>query len=308
MSDMIRDVHASHDTAESEPEPEEIGLESDSHPPLLENATVTIYFDGLIFMAYNKLKKLYQAAILTEAKGHQLVIEVKSRDEDNRVRVLTRSEWDHAPVKEMAPFWLYVDSGQLLQERDFSADVYEPEEKDEKSFERIFDFDERFKRPMYPKPGMFAAFNFPQGISYSAENANLVLIPEDEPDKRVELPGISTLAALDIDAVSNGGGKKSIVLANKEGKNEFFRFELQPGKHYDIKILNQPIGRPTTLHNVHPGHEHFFQFFDLFDLRREDRKFDIAPAPAAAATATPDSPPCVPTKGSGQSGLGSGSG
>lgn len=269
--------------------------------PLLPNPTVTIYFDGLIYTAFNAKQRLYEGAMLTQAEGHRLDIEVRLKGETELLWPLEPTEWDpdHATVKARAPFWLYVDSGHGIHPAEFSASLHLGD--DPQSFKRIFNFEENHHRPLPPKPETFAKFNFPHGTCYSAENTNAAL-KKIAPNASVTAQGninVSTLAGMDIDMVSNGTGKKYIVLANEEGKNEFFRFQLEPGKHYEIKILNQPIPGPHGGHGHNPR-EHFLQFYELFDLKRDEDMFLVAPP----LPPTPQSPPCVSTSGNTDGGLG----
>jgi hypothetical protein len=318
---MTPDEHMHHRGHEPDPTPAAV-LETEKSPPaLLENPTVTIYFDGLIYMAYNEDRELYQSAVLTQAEGHHLEVEVRLRGENDLMFPFKESDWDpdHATVKARAPFWLYVDSGQGIPKK-FSAALNLKDLTDPQSFKHIFNFEERYNRPIVPKPETFAEFNFPHGISYSAKNTDAALLKlrtnqEVEDAKDEGKINVSTLAAIDIDAVSAGDDKKSIVLANDGGKNEFFRFDLEPDKHYEIKFLNVPI---EGVHASHSAQDHFRQFYELFDLKEGEEQFLVAPPEAMAAAAaagetvaaappTPTSPPCVSTTGDTKGGLGGGS-
>ena len=280
-----------------------------SPPPLLDNPTVTIYFDGLIFSTFDDKKSLYKTAVLTEAEGHEVVLEVRRRGEANPIFPSPQLPWDksHEVVKKLAPFWLYVDSGQGLGKEPNSARLHlpPPEAKDERSFDRIFNFEEVHGHPFNPKPETFAVFNFPQGTCYSAENVNAKLksLAQGAPAaSAVEVKGIdvSTLSAIDIDAVSDANSKKSIVLVNEHG-HEFFRLPLDPGTHYEIQILNVPI---NVAGHPHAGHinatQHFLQFYELFNLRPGEKKFLVSLPPPPP---TPLSPPCVTTTGRPNSGF-----
>jgi hypothetical protein len=315
---MTPDVHEHHGGHQPQPQPP-----PQLPKPLLPNPTVTIYFDGLIYTAYNEKQRLYQAAILTQAEGHHLTIEVRLRGQEKLLWPVKGTDWDpnHTKVKEGAPFWLYIDSGQGIQANEHSAKLHAPEGADEQSFRRVLNFEELHKRPLKLKPETFAEFNFPHGLSYSAENteADLKLVPQNIPGAVPQFKSkiqVSTLAAIDIDAVSNGTTKRSIVLANHDGEDEFFRFVLEPGKHYEIKILNEPIVQNA----VRNHNEHFLQFYELFDLKQGESKFLVDPGTAHPAvhslvplppaegaevpvSATLHSPPCVSTSGNLQTGL-----
>lgn len=293
-----------------------------SPPPLLEKPTVTIYFDGLIFSAFNEKESLYQTAVLTHAEGHHLVVEVNLRGNKQLIFPTEELPWDssHPVVKDLAPFWLYVDSGHGLTKEQNSARLHlpPPEAKDEKSFDRIFNFEEVHKHPFKPKPGTFALFNFPQGTCYSADNVNAKLksiaqgatAASAVPVKDID---VSTLSAIDIDAVSDGASEKHIVLANQNGQ-EFFRFPLQSDKHYEIRLLNVPIeeSEEEEEEEVHPHHEHdpadpenhFLQFYQLFGIGKEQERFLVTlPEPPGGLPPTTLSPPCVSTTGRPKSGI-----
>lgn len=274
-----------------------------SEPPLLNNATATIYFDGLIFSALNEKERLYRSAVLTQAEGHHLVVEVRTRGDNQKIFPTNELPWDtsHAVVKKRAPFWMFVDSGKGLNKEDFSASLHlpPPEENDPKSYDRIFNFEKEHEHPFNPIPETFALFNFPHGTSYSAKNvfAKLKTLAQGAvATSAVDVRNIdvSTLSAIDIDAVSDDTSEKHIVLMNEEG-HEFFRFRLEPGKHYDIQILNVPIHD-----HVGGAAQHFLQFYELFDLPKGDKEFLVA-LPQAT---TPLSPPCVSTTGRPDSGIG----
>lgn len=275
--------------------------------PLLQSPTATIYFDGLIYSAYNEKRQLYQAAILTQAEDHHLTIEVRSGDE--LLFPTGQLAWNsaHEAVNQIAPLWLFVDSGSGINEEEFAAKLHAPPvEEDVKSFNTILNFEKLYERALPPKPGTFAEFNFPHGISYSAQNttARLKVVAQNKPATTATFKKdiqVSTLAAIDIDAVSNGDSKKYLVLAGDNGENEFFRFELEPGKHYKIEILNQPIKKELPPgHPPHNHENHFLQFYELFDLQAEEMKYIVEPP----TPPTVSSPPCVSTSGDTKDGLG----
>lgn len=306
--------------------------EDESMPkPFLDKPTATIYFDGLIYSAFNKAKRLYQTAVLTQAEEHHLKVEVRLRGEEKLLFPTEEHPWnpDHGVIKGLAPFWMYVDSGNGLNPEEFSSSLHSPEEKvDEQSFAHVFNFNERHGRPLVPRPKTFAEFNFPHGTGYSALNkkADLKVLAPNQPISEAEDKGevkVSTLIGLDIDAASDGENRKYIVLANQAGQ-EYFRFELEPEKHYEIQILNQPIPQhhapepPAHPHpEPHPGHgahggngghvhidhaKHFLQFYELFGLNERNERFivDLGPLPPNL----PHSPPCVGTGGDKVGGLG----
>ncbi|MCA1577785.1 MAG: hypothetical protein LC794_10555 [Acidobacteria bacterium] len=310
MAPDDHDTHGGH-----QPSPQNV-----SPAPLLNDATATIYLDGLIYAVYNENRRVLESAILTKAEDHHLVIEVRLRGHDELLWPKQSSDWDpdHAAVDAGAPFWLYVDSGNRIKEDEFSARLH----TGNRTFQSIFDFEGHHGKPLPLKPGTFAVFNFPHGTSYSAvtNSADLKLIPANGSVATAKDQGkieVSNLAGIDINAVSNGAEKKFIVLANQDGKKEFFRFELEPGKQYEIKILNQPV--PNSAPNG--DHEaHFLQFYELFDVDPEtvprflvigsehDHGGGSHPEGGEPPADPPsaDNPPCAPGRGGSTTGLGGG--
>lgn len=293
-----------------------------SPPPLTDEARATIYLDGLIYLAYNQNQKMLESAVLThEAGNHRVEITVKLRGSQQLLFPNDQQPWamEHTKVKEAAPFWLYVDSGNRLK-TEFSADLH----KGDRGFDQIFDFEERHRKPLAVTPGTFAQFNFPHGTSYSAEKADALLkfIPPNktlEEAKDLKKIPIAGQVGIDITAASNGAGKKWIVLANQDGQHEFFRFELEPDKQYEIRIENRPV--PGT--SAHSGpKDHFLKFYNLFGLDHatEPQFVLVDPAHAQGGNTTapaseevahppsPDNPPCAIGKGSGGGGLSGGGG
>ena len=281
--------------------------------PLLEDATATIYLDGLIYAGYNKDAKLFEGGILTAAEEHHVVVDVTLKDKNGKKIPVWHLEASHEIVKAQAPFWVYVDSGEGLQKREFSAELYR---EGPQSIVNILSFEKLHERELPPKPETFAVVNFPHGITYSAETKEVKLkslaqgaMPAQAQFVR-NMP-VATLTAVDINAFSNGTGSKFVVLASKDGNHELLRLELQQGQHYEIQILNQPV-------NPHAGHdprEHFLQFYELFVLNPDEKMFLVEPPIASVAVpqgtpgsapSPPHTPPCVTTFGNTEGGLGGG--
>lgn len=273
---------------------------------LLPNRTATIRFDGLILGAYNQAKKLYQAGVHLDAEHHHLVITVKKNGGPFWPK--EPSDWDssHDKVEMLAPFWLFVDSGNGLDPKANDASLYKPGDlTDPLSFGNIFSFVRQHGRELQVNLNALAEFNFPQGIAYSAANiANATLKqrkPNDPSTTTVvkERFNVSRLGAIDIADVSDEKTKRELVLIGEGGKREFFRLPLVAGSTYEIIMENRPI---------HPGTgsaaEHFLQYYELFSLNAGEKEFFVE-LPRGEGEAE-DSPPCVGTSGSGKGGLGGG--
>lgn len=285
--------------------------EHETPPPrtLLTQPSVTLHFDGLLFMTYNERRRLFQAGIHTQAENHELTVVVTTAA--GPVWPKKKSDWDPtlATVKAVSPLWLYVDSGRGIRDDEFSAELYKPEDlKDEQSFGHILDFEGKlYRRPVALRPAPLAALNIPQGVFYSAVNTRAALkaFEQGKPSSSaaaVDDIMVSTLSAADIDSRSDAEVRRSIVLAKNDGVDEVFRLPLDEGIHYTVTVMNAPIRQ-------HPGHvhspeEHFLQFYELFPLRREEKVFLVEPAEAHPSFfSNPDSPPCVNGSGSLSRGL-----
>jgi hypothetical protein len=276
---------------------------------LLEDRTATIQFDGLILGAYDQARRLYQAGVHVNAEDHHLVITVTQ----NKKPIWPKkpSDWDSSlsTVRTLAPFWLFVDSGNGLNPKSFNASLYKPKDMtDPLSFGKIFSFVRRHGRELKLNMDQFAEFNFPHGTAYSALNADAQL-GQLEPGASastatfLENINVSSLGAIDIPYVSDGQTKQELVLAGDGGKREFFRLPLEAGATYEIKMDNRPIhdhgGRPPD-----PG-KHFLQYYELFSkLNPGEKQFLVQLRPSGFSAA--DSPPCVGSSGSTEGGLGGG--
>ena len=270
-------------------------------PTLLENANVTIYFDGLIYTAFNQRRSLYQAAVLTRAEGHHLTVNVRRRGDPHPMPGIPK-DWNpaHEVIKQRAPFWLYVDSGRGRPENEFSARLYRRGLSDPLSFQHVLSLEGLHSRRLPVLAHAFAEFNFPHGVAYSALNTDADLKrvpPRTPPSSAVFLRTIrtSTLGAVDIAMTSDADTTRHIVLENEAG-TEFFRLPLDPGVHYEIRILNEPI-HP---HEDDDPQNHFLQFYELFDFPADQARFLVElkdPDTIPNFRSDPDSPPCVQTSG-----------
>ena len=268
---------------------------------LLPNAAVTILIDGLIYTAYNEQKRLFQAGVHTEAKGHHVVVEVKA---DGKLLFPTEElPWNssHVTVKENAPYWLYVDSGSGVPS-DFSASLHNTDLSDPQSFGHTFSFERQYHRDLDLQLSRLAEFNFPHGTCYTVEQtrAKMSLFVTDPHMPFKQLPiTVSAMSGIDIASTSEPV-KRWIVLASK--KKEEFRFPLDPGRHYQITLLNTPIdpdeGSDPSKH--HPEN-HFLQFYDLFKFNEWGVKYLVE---ADEISGTRLSPPCLVPTGSQVRGLG----
>ena len=281
---------------------------------LLADRTATIQFDGLILGAYDQARRLYQAGVHVNAEDHHLVITVTQNGKP--IWPKNPSDWDSSlnTVRTLAPFWLFVDSGNGLNPKSFNASLYKPKDvTDPLAFGKIFSFVRRHGRELKLNMDQFAEFNFPHGTAYSALNADAQLgqvVPGQAAATATFLENInvSSLGAIDIPYVSDGETKQELVLVGGGGKREFFRLPLEAGATYEIKMDNRPrhphVRRPPDPGNQDPEN-HFLQYYELFeDLNEGEKQFLVQlRTPLFGAD---DSPPCVGSSGSTTGGLGGG--
>lgn len=269
------------------------------------NPTATIQFEGLILGAFNKAKRLYQAGVHTNTDHHHLVITVKRNGDDITAEALP--DWDTSLeiVRKLAPFWLYVDSGNGMNPKTFNASLYKPDDTtDPLSFGHIFNFVRRHGRELPLTPARFATFNFPQGTVYSADNEPMQLLQVDQgqsppPATPLEIiPAVSKLVAINIADVSDASTKRELVLLGGE-KREFFRLPLKAETTYEINLDNRPIHH--TRNGDEDPEQHFLKYYELFTLNPGEKRFFLEPV-----VDSEDSPPCVGTSGSSTGGLGGG--
>ncbi|MBV9925256.1 MAG: hypothetical protein JOZ96_09600 [Acidobacteria bacterium] len=152
---------------------------------------------------------------------------------------------------------------------------------------------------------------------------------EDSDSAVPAVPGsivISSLAAADITALSEPGQGEGqpevvrhLVLEQENPKQELFRRKLEAGKHYVLRFVNGPKPEPKPQdggeddgheghvghegHDEHAGHggdegnahhvnaaEHFLQFYEMFSLLPDEKKFLVVLPPTGDDTT--DAPPC----------------
>lgn len=277
------------------------------HMTLLPNPSVTILIDGLICTAYDEDKRLYQAGIHIDAEEHHLVVEVTA--DGKQVFPSPELSWDtsHQAIIKNAPFRLYVDSSSSEIQKGPGAELYKPDNpKDPWSYANIFSFEDMYKRSLKLDAGRIAEFNFLDGVCYSARNsgADLVGFKQGGDPGEAEFLGrikVSRMGAIDIPSIRDGE-QKWIVLANKS--EEVFRFQLQPERHYEIKLMNVPSG-----HRVGSDpRRHFLKFYELFTLKTEEMVYLIQPDHEPSSPGDhPDFPPCTQTRRTATCGLACGS-
>jgi len=289
---------------------------------LLPDRRATIQFDGLIFGAYDEKKSIFQAGVHTQAEKHHVVLEVVRKEDNATLFPVNDGDWDgsHATVRALAPFWMYVDSGNGLDPTEFDATLHnlDGRKDDPLSFGKVFNFEERYNRALQLNLELLAVFNFPNGTSYSALNTDAQLGELSQRPGAAVKPlndiNVSTLGAIDIEHVGGGETEKYLVFASSKREQPFFRLPLVEGTTYEIKLLNipdvdhaHPAATPPT--HVHASPEqHFLQYYELFPLKPGEDKFVVQPAASMTSFGSTDSPPCIGGAGSTKGGLSGGGG
>jgi hypothetical protein len=274
-------------------------------PTLLPEPSVTLYLDGLIILVHNAGANLIQAGIHTQAEHHALAIEVTKTGEANPVWPRNEADWDgtHETVKAIAPLWLYVDSGGGRRPNEFSAALHNPHDlSDVQSFGYVLDFEgpKLYGRTLDYRLDALAVLNIGHGSFYSAENM-ISKLKKFEQDQRfdqaytVDHLKVSAVVAADIDSVSDKKVERSIVFEQTNPEKELFRFKLERGTHYEIKIMNMPDDSVQAHTHIHSPESHFLQYYELFPLRAGEKKF-LVELDGQKPTTRPDltqlSPPC----------------
>jgi hypothetical protein len=273
---------------------------------LQQHPSVTVYFDGLIFLVHDEQKRLCQAAIHTRAAHHSLQIEVR-RTNDDKVLFPPESgggfNGSHRHVKAVEPLQLFVDSGSGWNPDEFSATLYKPEDSsDDQSFERVLDFEGvLYERQLKFHRNAFAVLEIAQGEFYSALTQDFLLesFPQGHPNDVAKEETVHCCSLVGAD-IESGGAGRSIVLRQSHPEQEIFRIELEEGAHYQIKVFNVPDKDAHAGHGNHASiAEHFLQYYGLFDLEPGERVFFVEEIEKKSAPfGGPDSPPCNTGTGS----------
>jgi hypothetical protein len=277
-------------------------------PTLPGNPSVTIYMDGLIILFHGR--GLTQAALHARAPHHALKLSVIGED-DELVWPRGDSPWkvSHEELRAIEPFWLFVSSeehpAQEPPEESYSSSL---ETSGDMSFDNVLDFESHlYNHPLEDfRRARVALLNMPHGRFYSAGNgvSDLHSFEQGQQPEEAEFerPTLSSfLVGADIRDRSTEDAVKYLVLlqTNKQDGRlmEVFSIPLPREGRYELHIMNTP--RETT-HRPSAA-EHFLLYYDLFELRADEKKFFLTPkdgSPREEFFGGPDSPPCDNTRGS----------
>jgi hypothetical protein len=237
---------------------------------LLKRPSVTVYLDGLMLCCYDKHRKRLQAGIHTEAHFHAVTIKVRERGQSTELQSLVI---EHEQVKEIAPFFLYVEKKEGSRAPSGAATLYKPDDlRYRQAFANIIDFQsESFHKRdrLRIKPNILAPLNILNGEFYSAALGKATRKSLKGALNPLNLGLISTMVAGDI---SNTSG--NLILRSKDPKAKpLIRLPLGDEKHYEVSILNESMARDEP--GADPLPNHFNVYYEALVLRDGAMKYEV---------------------------------
>lgn len=284
---------------------------------LLKKPSVTIYLDGLLVLCYDKRQKCLQAGIHTEAHFHDLTIKVRETGQSVDLQSLSLT---HERIKEIAPFFLYVEKKEGSRTPSGTATLYKPDDPIyRQAFANVLDLQgESFHKHdhLRVKPQILAPLNILNGKFYSATLGDATRLNLDCDPNPLNLGFVSTRVAGDI---SNTSG--NLILRSKNLKDEpLIQLPLSDEKHYEVSIFNEPaesheMGSDQIHSHSHSGDcapqngearvNHFNVYYNALVLKDGATKYtvDIVEPPGFVMQVLPLDPPCELVRVSGISQL-----
>jgi len=274
---------------------------------LLKQPSATIYFDGLLVFCYDKHQKRLQVGIHTEAHFHALTIKVKERGQSTDLQSL---RLEHEQVKEIAPFFLYVEHKGGSGAPSGAATLYKPDDpRYRQAFANVIDLQsESFHKHdhLRIKPHILAPLNILNGEFYSATLIEATRMNLEGASNPLDLGLAAKIVAGDI---SNTSG--NLILRSKDHKaRPLIHLPLSDEKHYEVSITNGPTDSNDP--DADPTHNHFSEYYNAFVLRDGALKYMVEieedhgttpPDPGATILSIPLDPPCMEVQLSGISQL-----
>jgi len=264
---------------------------------LLKKPSVTIYLDGLMICCYDKHQKRFQAGILTEAHFHAVTIKVRERGQSTDLQSL---RLEHEQLKEIAPFFLYVEKKEGSPTPSGAATLFKPDDpRYRQAFANVIDLQsESFHKHdhLRIKPHILAPMNILNGKFYSAKLDEVIRMNVEGDSNPLNLGLLATVVAGDI---LNTSG--NLILRSKDHKAKpLIQLPLSDEKHYAVSIINGP----TDSHDpdADPTHNHFPEYYEALVLKDGAMKFMVeivedphsTPSdPGPVILVEPDDPPCT---------------
>jgi hypothetical protein len=264
---------------------------------LLKKPSVTIYLDGLMICCYDKHQKRFQAGIHTQAHFHAVTIKVRERGQSTDLDSL---RLEHEQVKEIAPFFLYVEKKEGSPTPSGSATLFKPDDPIyREAFANVLDLqNEAFHKHdrLRIKPNILAPLNILNGKFYSAKLDELIRMNLEGDPNPLNLGFIATVVAGDISHTSG-----NLILRSKDHKAKpLIQLPLSDEKHYEVSIINGPTGINDP--DADPTHNHFHEYYEALVLRDGAIKYmvEIAEDPGSThpdsgptISVLPEDPPCT---------------
>jgi len=264
---------------------------------LLKKPSVTIYLDGLLVFCYDKHKKRFQVGIHTEAHFHAVTIKVRERGQLTDLQSL---RLEHERVKEIAPFFLYVEKKEGTGTPSGAATLFKPDDpRYRQAFANVIDLQsESFHKHdhLRIKPNILAPLNILNGKFYSAKLDEVIRMNLEGAPNPLNLGLHATMAGGDI---SNNSGNL-ILRSNDHKARPLIQLPLSDEKHYAVSISNGP----TDIHDpdADPTHNHFHEYYKALDLRDGAIMYEVEikedssstpPDPGPVPHVLPFDPPCT---------------
>jgi hypothetical protein len=276
------------------PQPESFQAPLDT---LLKKPSVTIYLDGLMVLCYDKNQKRLQAGIHTEAHFHAMTITVRERGQSKELQSMCL---EHEQIKEIAPFFLYVEKKEGSRTPNGSATLHKPDDpRYRQAFANVLDLQsEAFHKRdrLRIKPHKLAPLNILNGEFYSATLGKATRKNLNGDPNPLNLGLVATVVAGDI---SNTSG--NLILRSKDHKAQpLIQLPLSDEKHYEVSIINGPTGSNDP--DSDPTHNHFPEYYEALVLKDGAMKFMVEIEDDHQSTphdtgpvilVEPDDPPCM---------------
>jgi len=216
---------------------------------LLKKPSVTIYLDGLMVLCYDKHHKRLQAGIHTDVHFHAMTIKVRERGQSTDLQSLTL---ELERIKEIAPFFLYVEKKEGSGAPSGAATLFKPDDpRYKQAFANVIDMQsESFHKHdhLRIKPNILAPLNILNGKFYAATLGMATRKSLERDPNPFNLGLVSTRVAGDI---SNTSG--NLILRSNDHKTKpLIMLPLSDEKHYEVSIINEP----SDNHEMGADHTH----------------------------------------------------
>lgn len=285
------------------------------HPqpdPLFKQPSATIYLGGLMVICYDKHQKRLQAGIHTEVHFHALTIKVRERGQVADLQTLIL---EHKHIKEIAPFFLYVEKKEGSRTPRGAATLYKPDDPSyRQAFANVLDLQsDAFHKHdhLRVKPNILAPLNILNGEFYAETLGKATRKNLDGASNPFDLGLVSTKVAADISSTAG-----NLVLRSNDHKAKpLIQLPLSDQKHYEVYIFNEPTDshEPSADHSHnHPGGampgndqlpiNHFNVYYEAFVLKDRAIKYMVEieedhgsppPDPGQIRPSTLLDPPCI---------------